>query len=60
MLLLLVADQQVQVGLSDSGDQFGAFQCQALSLLWIHNHQNAANSLHDRLPEHECLSLASL
>ena len=49
VIIFLVAHQQMQVRLSDTGNQFGAFQCQVFRVIGLHHHQNAANSLHDHL-----------
>ncbi len=49
VILLAVADQQVQAGLADARNQAGAFECQVIGLFWVDYHQDAANGSHDRL-----------
>ncbi|MNI75846.1 hypothetical protein D3C73_1320310 [compost metagenome] len=48
MVMLAVADQQMQVGLRHAGNQLGAFKRQAFRVFGFDDHQNAANGLHDR------------
>ena len=60
VVAFLVADQQVQMRLGHSGDQFGAFERQTLGVLGVHHHQNAAYGLHERLPVLEVLECSPL
>ncbi|MNN95471.1 hypothetical protein D3C81_2142830 [compost metagenome] len=46
VLLLFIANQQMQMGLGHSGDQFGALEGQAFVGQWLDHHQDAANGLH--------------
>ena len=48
VVMVLVAHQQVQVGLGHSGDQLGALERQAFRMFGFDDHQDAANGLHDR------------
>jgi hypothetical protein len=48
VVVLAVADQQVQMSLGHAGNQFGALEREAFRVLGFKNHQNAANGLHDR------------
>ncbi len=48
VIMLAVADQQMQMGLSDTGNQFGPFKCKAFRMFRFDDHQNAANGLHGR------------
>ncbi len=41
-----IAHQQMQVGIRDLGDQFGAVECQAVGVIGVEYHQNAADGLH--------------
>ncbi|MNV97577.1 hypothetical protein D3C71_1927150 [compost metagenome] len=38
VLMLLAADQQVQVRLRHASDQFGPLECQAFGSFWFHDH----------------------
>lgn len=56
----LLADQQVQVRLGHAGDQLCPFQGETFQLVRFNHHEDAANGLHDRLPECLWLSLKQL
>ncbi|VFT09666.1 Uncharacterised protein [Pseudomonas aeruginosa] len=51
MVAALLADQQVQVRLGHAGDQLCPFQGETFQLVRFNHHEDAANGLHDRLPE---------
>ncbi|MNP30375.1 hypothetical protein D3C76_1234430 [compost metagenome] len=48
VIMLGVADQQVQMRLGHAGNQFGPLERQAFRVLGFDDHQDAANGLHDR------------
>ncbi|MNR57447.1 hypothetical protein D3C85_1782300 [compost metagenome] len=46
--MFAVTDQQVQMGLGHTGNQFGPFERQAFRVFGLEDHQDAADGLHDR------------
>ena len=50
VIVLFLADQQVQMALGHASNQLGTVDGQPVWLMGLDDYQNAANGLHDHLP----------